>query len=136
MPNASHIASRVSDVYRSCMQALNDGEYCAGVVDAVVNTLSNRVFRYVPEGREKPIRFLVLSPKVDYVQGIFVDESKQTVVTMLRAVNHAVYFVYKKDSGGRFVLRSALVHTIQNEAMLNGPLIPKDALSEGDYEVG
>jgi hypothetical protein len=133
MPSGLRKASGVSDVYRSCMQALNDGEYCSGVVDAVVHTLTNRVFRYVPEGRKRPIRYLVLSPNVEYVQGTYVDENKQSVVTTLRAENHMVYLIYKKDSDGRFVLRNALVHTIQNEAMLNGPLIPKDALSEGDY---
>jgi hypothetical protein len=102
-------------------------------VDAVVHTLSTRVYRYVPEGREKPIRYLVLSPKVEYVQGTFVDENKESVVTVLRSENHMVYLIYKKDGNGRFVLRNALVHTIQNEAMLNGPLIPKD-LSEGGNE--
>jgi hypothetical protein len=115
------------------MQALNDGEYCSGVVDAVVHTLSRRVYRYVPEGHIKPIRYLVLSPKVEYIQGTYVDETKQSVVTVLRAENHMVYLIYKKDSDGRFVLRNALVHNIQNEAMLNGPLIPR-TLSEGDHE--
>jgi hypothetical protein len=118
------------------MQSLNDGEYCSGVVDAVVQTLSSRVYSYVSEGRKKPRWYLVLSPKVDYVLGMFVDENKQSVVLVLRADNHMVYLIYKKNSDGRFVLRNALVHTIQNEAMLNGPLIPKEALSEGGYEVG
>jgi hypothetical protein len=116
------------------MQALNDAEYCSGVVDAVVQTLSSRVYSYVPEGRGKPRWHLVLS-NVDYVLGVFVDENKQSVVTVLRAENHMVYLIYKKNSDRRFVLRNTLVHTIQNEAMLNGPLIPKGALSE-DNEVG
>jgi hypothetical protein len=114
------------------MQALNDAEYCSGVVDVIVQTLSSRVYSYVPEGRGKPRWHLVLPLKVDYVLGTFVDENKQAVVLVLRAENHMVYLIYKKNSDGRFILSNTMVHTIQHEAMLNGPLIPKEALSEGN----
>lgn len=126
MPNELRIASGVGDLYRECMAALNDAEYCSGVVDALIYTLSRRLYSYVSEDGGKPVKHLVLSPKVDYVVGTYVDRNKETVVFALRAKNHTAYLVYKKNSDGRFVLRSALAHTVQNEAMLNGPNIPQD----------
>jgi len=113
-----------TDVYRSCMDALGDAEYCAGVVDAVLQAALSRVYRYVPEGRKRPVFFLVLANKIDYKIGPWVDEAKESVAVELRAPNHSISLLYKRDSRGRFVLSSAAVSILEYMAMLNGPLNP------------
>jgi hypothetical protein len=112
----------VSDVYRSCMNAVGDAEYCAGVVDAVLQTVLTRVYNYVSEGRKKPIFYLVLANNIDYVTNPWVDLNKKSVAVVLRAPNHSISLVYQKDDGGRFVLRRAAVSNLEYMAMLNGPL--------------
>jgi hypothetical protein len=112
----------VSDVYRSCMNALGDAEYCAGVVDAVLQAALSRVHRYAPKGRKKPIFYIVLANNIDYATSPWVDQTKGLVAVVLRGPNHSISLVYEKDDDGRFVLSRAAVSNLEYMAMLNGPL--------------
>jgi len=112
----------VADVYRSCMDVLGDGEYCAGVVDAVLQAALSRVHGYMPEGRKRPKFYLVLANDIDYVTNPWVDQTKQSVVVVLRGPNHSISLAYEKDSGGQFVLRRVAISNLEYLAMLNGPL--------------
>jgi len=111
-----------TDVYRSCMNVIADGEYCAGVVDAVLQSALSRVHKYVPEDRKKPVFLLVLANNIDYNIGPWVDETKESVAVQLRGPNHSISLLYKRDDRGRFILRSAAVSILEYMAMLNGPL--------------
>jgi len=111
-----------TDVYRSCMNALGDAEYCAGVVDAVLQTVLTRVYSYAPEGRKRPVFYLALVNDIDYVTNPWVDLNKKSVAVVLRGPNHSISLVYERDDSGRFVLRRAAVSNLEYMAMLNGPL--------------
>jgi hypothetical protein len=106
------------------MNALGDAEYCAGVVDAVLQAALSRVHKYVPEGRKRPVFYLVLANKIDYAISPWVDETKESVAVELRGPNHSVSLLFERDDRGRFVLRSAAVSIMEYMAMLNGPLKP------------
>jgi len=112
----------VTDVYRSCMNALGDAEYCAGVVDAVLQTVLTRVYSYVSEGRKRPVFYLALVNNIDYVTNPWVDLNKKSVAVVLRGPNHSISLVYERDDSGRFVLRRVAVSNLEYMAMLNGPL--------------
>jgi hypothetical protein len=104
------------------MNALGDAEYCAGVVDAVLQAVLTRVHNYVPEGQKRPIFYVVLANNIDYAISPWVDQTKQSVVVVLRGPNHSISLAYERDDGGRFVLRRAAVSNLEYMAMLNGPL--------------
>jgi hypothetical protein len=104
------------------MNALGDAEYCAGVVDAVLQTVLTRVYRYVSKGRQRPIFFLALVNNIDYATKPWVDINKKSVAVVLRGPNHSISLIYQRDDGGRFVLRRAAVSNLEYIAMLNGPL--------------
>jgi len=127
--------SPTSEVYRSCMKSLNDGEYCASVVDAVLES-AKRIYSYTPKGRTKPRFHLVLPPFVDYVVNVWVDQDKRSVVVTLRARNHSVLLVYERTSDGGITLKSATVHNLELAALLNSPLESISPTLGADYEVG
>jgi hypothetical protein len=123
MPNN---AATVVEIYRSCMDALNDAEYCANVVDAVLQS-ARKVYTY---GSSKPRLQLVLSSDIDYAANILVDKTKKSVIVMLRAPNHLVYLLYEAGQDGKFVLRRADVSNMEMLALTNPPLRPSNPLSE------
>jgi len=112
----------VTDVYRSCMDVLGDAEYCAGVVDAVLQAALSRVHKYVSEGRKRPVFYLVLANSIDYATNPWVDQTKQSVAVVLRGPNHSISLLYERDDGGGFVLRRVAISNLEYMAMLNGPL--------------
>jgi len=113
--------SPTSEVYRSCMKSLNDGEYCASVVDAVLES-AKRIYSYTPKGRTKPRYYLVLPPFVDYVVNVFVDQDKRSVAVTLRAPNHLVILLYERTGDGGIALKRATVNNLELVALLNSPL--------------
>jgi len=130
-----HEPSPTSEVYRSCMKSLNDGEYCASVVDAVLES-AKRIYSYTPKGRTKPRLHLVLPPFVDYVVNVFVDQDKRSVAVTLRAPNHLVILVYERTGDGGIALKSATVNNLELAALWNSPLGPNMPTLGADYEVG
>jgi hypothetical protein len=117
------------------MKSLNDGEYCASVVDAVLDA-SKRIYSYTPKGRTKPQFYLVLPPFVDYMVNVLVDQDKRSVAVTLRAPNHSVLLIYERTGNGGIALKSATVHNLELAALLNSPLEPKMPTLGADYEVG
>ncbi|CAG25656.1 hypothetical protein PyrSV_gp37 [Pyrobaculum spherical virus] len=120
----------LAQVYRSCMEAVNDAEYCAKVIDVVIDS-AKRVYSYVPEGRTKPKIYVLLAPDVDYVAGVLVDKDKKSVIILLRAPRHAVSLLYERNKDGWFTLKSATVSNNELAALMNGPFKLSDN-SEGD----
>jgi hypothetical protein len=104
------------------MNAIGDAEYCAGVVDAVLQAALTRVHRYVPEGRKKPVFYIALVNNIDYAASPWVDQTKKSVAVVLRGPNHLIFLIYQRDDDGRFVLRRAAVSNLEYMAMFNGPL--------------
>jgi hypothetical protein len=119
MSNAVFTSS-LADIYRECMYGVNDAVYCAGVVEAVVHASSTMIYTTTPEGRTKP-RFHVMRPSSDYVVNIFVDKNKESVIIMLRGRGHSIDLLYKRE-GDRFVLKKAVISSIETIALMNGPL--------------
>jgi hypothetical protein len=126
------------DVYNSCMTVLNDAEYCMGVVEAVIDAASKRVYTYVPEGRTKP-RFHIIRTHSDYYVKIYVDATKESVVLVLDGFGHMIQLYYKvyKGEGRRVVLENGGIVSLETMAMLNGYFEPPlDALKpNGGHEV-
>ena len=109
-------------VYKSCMDTLGDVEYCARLVDIILELSSKRAFSYVSKRRPRTKFYLVL-PRIDYSAGILVDKTKKSVVVMLYAPRHAVSLVYERNQDGGFTLTRATVSNPEYAAMTNGPLM-------------
>jgi len=108
-------------VYKMCMNAVHDTEYCATLVEILLEVSTKRVFSYVPEGRPKPRFHLVLPSDVDYMANIMVDKTKKSVIIMLVAPHHAVALIYERGKDGNATLKSATVSSVEVAALMNGP---------------
>lgn len=118
-------------VYKTCMDSLNDAEYCSALMEVVLELYTRRVFSYTPMGRDKPIFHLALPHNVDYTAGILVDLTKKSVVILLHAPHHVVHLKYERNEGGRFVFKNALVSNLEVAAAMNGPFKLPDKLEGG-----
>jgi hypothetical protein len=117
----------LADIYNSCMRSLNDVEYCAGVVEAVVDAASRWIYTSVPEGRARP-RFHIIRSHGEYGIDVYVDRNKEGVIVILDGPGHAIHLFYKRD-GGKFVVKSGLISNLGVIAMMNGHFEPPlDAL--------
>jgi hypothetical protein len=117
----------LADIYNSCMRSLNDAEYCAGVVEAVVDAASRWVYTSVPEGRARP-RFHIIRTHSDYRIEVYVDKNKEGIIVILDGPGHAIHLFYKRE-GDKFVFRRGVIYTLGLTAMLNGHFEPPlDAL--------
>jgi len=120
-------------LYRSCMDAMHDVEYCTKVIEVVIDVAGKQVFTYLPEGRTKP-RFHVVLPRsdVDYTAGVLVGTDKKSVIVVLLAPHHIVWLHYEFREDGKHVLKSATIYTLEVAALMNGPLKqPKDSEEAG-----
>jgi hypothetical protein len=117
-------------VYKTCINTLGDAEYCASLVEVVLELSTRRVFSYT-RGRDKPRFYLVLPRNVDYTAGILVDSAKKSAVIMLRAPHHMVHLTYERNAGERFVFKNALVFNMEVAAAMNGPIKLSDKLEGG-----
>jgi len=118
-------------VYKTCMDSLNDAEYCSALMEVVLELYTRRVFSYTPMGRDKPIFHLALPHNVDYTAGILVDLTKKSVVILLHAPHHVVHLKYERNEDGRFAFKNALVSNLEVVAAMNGPLKLSDKLEGG-----
>jgi hypothetical protein len=105
----------LTDVYNSCMRSLGDAEYCAGVVESVVDAASRWIYTYVPEDRARP-RFHIIRTHSDYVVKIYVDPNKKSLVLVLEGLRHSIQLSYKKEDG-RFVLKSGMIVSLETNAL-------------------
>jgi len=128
-----------SKVYRWCMEATRDAEYCADVKNVVAQIASTRAFSYDhPSG--KP-RFLLLLPSIIYVDmasegghgsllfaakaayatRVLIDDLKRGIIVTLEAPSHAVSLMYERHNN-KLTLKKTAVSNVEIAALMNGPL--------------
>jgi hypothetical protein len=121
----------LAEIYRSCMKSLNDAEYCAGVVDTVVDAASRWIYSYASEGRINPMfRFHIIRTHSDYQVKIFVDSKKESLILKLDGLGHSIHLYYERE-GGKFVLKRGGIVSLETIALMNGYFEPPlDALTK------
>jgi hypothetical protein len=119
----------LADVYRSCMRSINNAEYCAGVVDAVVDAASRWIYTYASEGDSKPrFRFHIIRTHSNYEVKIYVDAMKESLILVLNGLGHSIHLYYERRDG-RFVLKRGGIVSLETIALMNGYFEPPlDAL--------
>jgi type IV secretory pathway VirB6-like protein len=109
--------TKISNVYRWCMERLNDGEYCANVVDAVIQATRSRLFQRA--SRRGTVLQLLLLYDGGYEYDVLLDKDKRRVAVLLNAPTHTVALLYETDKG--VVLKDIAISKLEFVAMMNGP---------------
>jgi len=116
----------LAEIYRSCMRSLNDIEYCAGVVDTVVDAASRWIYTYTHASgdRNRPtFRFHIIRTHSDYTVKIFVDAKKESLILVLDGLGHSIHLYYERE-GGKFVLKRGGIASLETIALMNGYFEP------------
>jgi hypothetical protein len=107
---------KIEDMYRSCMEATGDRDYCSRLVELIYELEWRRDFTY----GDRPRLHLRL-PDVAYDVFVAASREKKGAVIFLAHETHVAMLIYDRGADGRFVLRSAELVTVETEAMRDLP---------------